>query len=299
MKLNNLSQYAIPVILIVLIAALVFYAGNLQSETKESTAKKGYLGVAVDRLSPVLKKQLKLDYGVVVTWIDEEGPADKAGILEDDIIIEVDKTPVKRPETLSRVVQKLAPETNVNIVYLRDGKKESTKATLAKAKQHCYSADDLVGFQAPLMKCFGSKSDIFIGVKIQDLNDDLASYFGVKPDQGVLVLKVMEDSPASEAGVKAGDILTKIDGEAIKTTDDVLEMLTEYDEGDEISIELLRHNAPITYKLKVEGTDMPECRMMIKKLPRHENFDIDIEKFLPKHNFDKKIIIKHETSDEI
>jgi membrane-associated protease RseP (regulator of RpoE activity) len=89
-----------------------------------------------------------------------------------------------------------------------------------------------------------------LGVQLNELTPQLAEYFGVK-DGGVLVSSVTKDSPAEKAGLKAGDVITSIDGDRVRSADDVVDELR--DKEGEISVGVLRDKKESTLKATIEG----------------------------------------------
>lgn len=66
----------------------------------------------------------------------------------------------------------------------------------------------------------------WLGVSIQDLNDDLRSYFGIKEKEGIIIVKVYKYSPAEKAGLKEGDLILSFNNQAVKTTRDLVRMVS-------------------------------------------------------------------------
>ena len=101
------------------------------------------------------------------------------------------------------------------------------------------------------MHFFGS-SRPYLGVQTQELNADLAEYFNVKEDGGALVLNVMEDTPAEKAGLKSGDVITRINDDAIEDPGDLIRAMEHRDEGDEVTVTYVRHGKTATAKATLE-----------------------------------------------
>lgn len=80
----------------------------------------------------------------------------------------------------------------------------------------------------------------FLGVQIQDLSEQLSAHFKVKNGNGVLVSEVVEDSPAKKAGLKAGDIITKVDDEDIENASDLTLTIRGYEPGTKVSVSVIR-----------------------------------------------------------
>ena len=81
----------------------------------------------------------------------------------------------------------------------------------------------------------------FLGVQIQDLSEQLSDYFKVKDGNGVLVSEVVEDSPADKAGLKAGDIITKVDDANIENAGDLTATIRDYEPDTKVSVSVVRN----------------------------------------------------------
>jgi len=235
-------------------------------------------------LTTSLKKELNAEQGVVVSCVEEDSPADDAGIMEEDVILEVDGKKVKTPATLSRVVRKIKPGTEVKIVLLRDGKQESLKVKIGKIKrQHSCS---IIKFGDPFIF---SNCSPFIGVALQELNKDLAEYFGVKYNEGALIIEIVDDSPAEKSGLKAGDVIIKVEDDDIAEPADVKELVAQFEEGDEIAIEVLRHKKKKVFKVVLEEDENSAHHININRLPKLKRLEEKIDLY---NNDFKKIETK-------
>ena len=87
-----------------------------------------------------------------------------------------------------------------------------------------------------------------IGVSTMALNKQLADYFGVADGKGVLVTSVIEDGPAAKAGVKAGDVITAIDGEAVDSSGDLSRVINRKKEGD-VTLSIIRNKSQQTIRV--------------------------------------------------
>ncbi|NQT28518.1 MAG: PDZ domain-containing protein, partial [Candidatus Omnitrophica bacterium] len=111
----------------------------------------------------------------------------------------------------------------------------------------------------------------WLGVVIDNLNDDLRNYFGVKERVGIIILKVYKDSPAEEAGLKEGDLIITFNQESVKTTRDLVRMVSASDVGNRIPLEILRGVKDMTVKVKIgkmpkEGEEIEELDEDIDKV---------------------------------
>ena len=87
-------------------------------------------------------------------------------------------------------------------------------------------------------------------MSIETLDDQLATYFGVT--EGVLVKSVVEDSAAQKAGVKAGDVITSINGRHVYDASDVTRALDRIDDNGEFTLDVMRDKKAVTLKGKIE-----------------------------------------------
>jgi serine protease Do len=90
-----------------------------------------------------------------------------------------------------------------------------------------------------------------LGVYIQDLNEDLAQSFGLKDTKGILVSKVIEDSPAAKAGLKQGDILLKADGRPVGKVNEFRNAIAMTAPGTVVHLDILRNGKPLEIKVTI------------------------------------------------
>jgi len=95
-----------------------------------------------------------------------------------------------------------------------------------------------------------------IGVTTEELTDQLADYFGVAGQGGLLITSVRENSPAAKAGLKAGDIITEVDGTRLKTAGELTRALNRKDEGG-VTLQITRDRKNRTLKVTPERTANP------------------------------------------
>ncbi|MCF7870744.1 MAG: Do family serine endopeptidase [Candidatus Omnitrophica bacterium] len=91
----------------------------------------------------------------------------------------------------------------------------------------------------------------WLGVSIQDLNQDLRNYFGIKKKEGVIIVKVYQDSPAKEAGLKEGDLILTYNQKSVKTTRDLVRMVTDSEVGQKANLVILRNGKEKNIDIKV------------------------------------------------
>ncbi len=98
-----------------------------------------------------------------------------------------------------------------------------------------------------------------LGVETRALDDALAGYFEVDEGEGVLVLSVMEDSPAEEVGIQVGDVIMEVDDAAIDSPGDLRDAVLDH-EGETVSIRIRRHGEDLTLDVELDEPERWEAR---------------------------------------
>lgn len=233
---------------LVLLLALVL-AGTASTLMAGKDSGKGYLGVSIEKMSPEDKEEFGVKFGVLVIKVTKGEAAEKAGIKKYDVIRYFNGEKMRRPGDLVEAVRDNKPGTKAKIKLVRDGKEKELTVTLGELKVKSFSFD---------WKDKGGKKFVFVsgraflGVHLQELNKDLAEYFGVKEDEGVLILKVAADTPAEKAGLKAGDVIVKFNDKKISNAGDVTEILADLKKGDKADIQIIRHKKKKTVKAELD-----------------------------------------------
>jgi len=211
---------------------------------------KGWLGVYVTYVPAELREELNLEKreGVLVREVVPYSPADEAGIEEDDIILKFGGKKIRSPFHLARLVRRSEVGERVEIEILRDGESKELEVEIGeRGGGCCYEF-----YLEPCPHGFPFPPRVYLGVKLQELNEDLAKYFGVAEDEGVLITEVERRSPAAKAGLKPGDIITKIDGERVRDPEEVWEILRNIEPEEEVPVEIIRHGERKTLRVELK-----------------------------------------------
>jgi len=205
-------------------------------QTKEAMSQSGYLGVAVDQLDQLEKEELGISYGIFVTEVIEDSPAEKYGIEVEDIIQKYDGKKIRRPRDLVRYVEATKPESKVVIAVYRDSENKEIEVVVGSKEKEDWTWHH--GGKHKMIICDDNKG--YLGVKLYELNSDLASYFHLPEDGGALVLDVMEESPAEQADIKAGDVIIALGDSSVTNPKNVRDILKDYEAGDKIICKVIR-----------------------------------------------------------
>lgn len=192
-----------------------------------------FLGVGVREVDAERSKALRLkeEYGVEVTAVEPDSPAAKAGLKVGDVVLSYNGQRVEGTQQFIRLVRETPAGRTVKLTVSRGGATQTIAATLAtrKGKAFAYGMP-MEGFKVEVPRFEMNMPDIpkammswrsaTLGVEAEALGESqLADYFGVK--EGVLVRSVLKGSAAEKAGIKAGDVLLKVDGEKVLSPRDV------------------------------------------------------------------------------
>jgi len=203
-----------------------------------------YLGIGVKDIDSESAKKLNLKEvrGVEITQVEENSPAAKAGIKEGDVVLEYNGQPVEGGEQLSRLVRETPIGRQVKIGIWRNGSMQTLSASVEPHKGTMVFAngngpfvmpdvhipEQLQGFRMPNMEMPGfgvGTTSPMLGIIGESLSSEeqLAEFFRVK--EGVLVKSVNRNSPAEKAGIKAGDVIVKVDDEKVGTSREITSAL--------------------------------------------------------------------------
>jgi membrane-associated protease RseP (regulator of RpoE activity) len=196
--------------------------------------------------------------GVGVKQVVKDSPAEKAGLRKGDVILRFDGENVTSVRKLNRLISEVAPDQTVRVSISRSGAEQELSATIAK-RTHSFARFDSGGDVAKVWKWEGPviSSDNFsfsfgnsrrLGVSTSELTKQLADFFGVPGGKGVLVTSVIEEDPAAKAGIKAGDVITSIDGEAVDSPGDISRILNSKKDG-EVTVTFIRNKTQQTVRV--------------------------------------------------
>lgn len=202
-----------------------------------------WLGVETREVTGDKAKELKLsaERGVLLGKIAADSPAAKAGLKENDVVTEINGQRVEGAAQFRRMIHEIPAGRVVQLTVWRDGRSQTISATLGKSEERrgmrlATPRPGSFAFRMPEMPEIPSfewnGGSLFmgdqprLGIDAEDLSGQLGSYFGAPEGEGVLVRDVTSGSPAEKAGVKAGDVITSIDGERIRTVGELREKLS-------------------------------------------------------------------------
>lgn len=237
-----------------IIPTLAAFGLGVMLQSNLHAGPKGWLGVQVEEMTPSMRDEYELGkrFGLLVIDVSRMSPADKAGLQEDDVILSYDGNQVETIDALVDLVRETKPEKKVKIEFVRDGEQKSTEAEIGKFRRPGRSKHRIWHNMPNFTLPFSARARL--GIKTGNLNKDLAAYFDLDKAKGALVLEVLEDSPAEEAGIKSGDVILKVENEEIPSPEELVDVLGDYKGGDKIALTVLRKGKTLELNAELEDT---------------------------------------------
>jgi serine protease Do len=212
--------FAIPIDVAMEVAEQIIATGNVA---------RGYLGVRVGEVDNDLAEALSMDkpYGALITDVEKGESGADAGLLPGDVILEFDGREIKFGSDLPHVVGRIQPKSKANAKVIRDGKTITLKFVLG----------ELPADQRTFVPAKAEVSSDPLGLKIENLSADNTK--PNDPDEGVLVIRVNNGSPAS-GKITKGDIITEVIAKgkryAIEDATSFESLVAKFSSGDKLAI---------------------------------------------------------------
>lgn len=172
--------------------------------------KRGWLGVRIQEVTPEIAEGLgmKKTRGALVSEVTPDGPADKAGIKQGDVIVEFDDKPVDEMRLLPRLVAGTDIGKKAQIKVLRQGKMLGLMVVLGeleKAEQAQDKEKEVVEESSPITPRAG-----VLGLELTEMSPTLRKKYGLAADAtGVVILSINRNSVAAEKGLRSGDVIVE------------------------------------------------------------------------------------------
>ncbi|MGH7008263.1 MAG: PDZ domain-containing protein, partial [Stellaceae bacterium] len=191
---------------------------------KYGHARRGWLGVNIQSVTDEIAESLGLDKpkGALIASVFDGGPAQKAGIQPGDVVLTFDGKAVVDMRHLPRIVAETPIDKTVKVTVWRKHKELTLDVKVGELKDNVEqaSATNKVPPPAPGTNV---KS---LGLSVADLTPELRERYQLADDSaGVVVTNIDKDGPAAEKGMRAGDVITEVAQESVKTPADVVKTI--------------------------------------------------------------------------
>jgi S1-C subfamily serine protease len=221
----------------------VAFSGDLGPDFLMYSAQ-GYLGVNLSEVDTdrIVALHLKDGHGAEVTLVDHDAPAGKSGLKIHDVILQLDGQPVENAEQLKHRLLDMPSGRTVSFLVNRDGAPLTISVQLCDREElehKAWSQHKTIREPAPPARSGFSQTfvgkpstamtgildtvmpkGLYVGAELNPVRTQLADYFGVSSGTGLLVEQVDYQSPAARAGLKAGDVVVKVESQQMTSKGD-------------------------------------------------------------------------------
>jgi serine protease Do len=238
-----------------------------------------WLGVETSEVTQQKAKDLKLpaERGAVIGKVLPDSPAAKAGLKQNDVITEINGQRVEGTAQFRRMIREIPAGREVQLTVWRDARSQTITATLGKSEARrgsgMMNGPSTFFFRVPNIPEMPEVAGLGdwnnfavmpgrsrLGISAEDLQGDFGSYFGAPDGEGVLVREVFPDSPAAKAGLKAGDVITSVGGERIRTASELREKLGSGKDAKSLSLGVLRNKSSLTLSVELPAPAQKRIR---------------------------------------
>ena len=191
---------------------------------------RGWLGVSIQPLTPELAKSfgLKEPKGVLIADVVKDSPADKAGMVSGDVLMEFDGKKVDAPQDLQKIVAVTAPGKGVPIKVWREKGEKTLEIKVGETPEDTAQLEP------------AGKSKTLLGLETRAITPEIARQLNLRTTEGVVVARVEEEGPAAEAGLQRGDVIREINRQRIRSAQDYERATQGLKSGDRVTVLLQR-----------------------------------------------------------
>ncbi len=195
--------------------------------------RRGWLGVNIQRVSDDIAENMGLERarGALIADVVADGPAQKAGLLPGDVILNFDGTVIDEMHQLSRVVALTPVGRTVAVEVLRKGARQTITVTLGRLEDGEAKPASLRAGEGTSGDTGDAAPDV-LGLDLRAISPDLRKQFSIDGDaDGIVIVGVAPDSDAARKGLKAGDVIVEVAQEAVKTPQELRARIRSLREG--------------------------------------------------------------------
>ncbi len=247
---------------LVLILSIALLASAVVAQADDGH-EKGYLGVMLQDVTPSMAKALQMgdQSGVMINEVIDDSPAEKAGFEDGDVILEFNGKTISDNGDLTKAVRGTSPGDKVEVVVLRGGKNKTIDVEVGEREEKNVffmsgDDDDFTWTMDNEMVMDFDNDRGYMGVHLDDLNEQMGEYFGVEDGGGALVTEVIEDSPADKAGLKAGDVIIRIGENEVDSSKALHKVIGDTEPEQQMAVKVMRKGK--SKDLSITLGEMPE-----------------------------------------
>ncbi|NIA29069.1 MAG: Do family serine endopeptidase [Actinobacteria bacterium] len=205
---------------------------------------RGWLGVYIQSITPELAKAMKLKTakGVIISKVQKDSPAEKAGLKEEDVILRLNGKEVHNSTELSTWISSIDPKTTITLEVLRDGKVQTVPVKLGELSP---SVQQLAS---------GKVTNSRIGLQVSNITNALAKKYSLPSGlSGIVVTGVKPNTIAADVGLQEGDVIMKVNRRTINNVDDFNKIMGKIKAGENLMFYLRRGEGNFFVAFTVPG----------------------------------------------
>jgi serine protease Do len=246
----------------------------------------GWLGVEIGEVTAEKAKDLRLAeaHGVEVIDVEPDGPAAKAGLKEHDVVTRYDGQVVEGTVQFRRLVRETPSGRNISLAISRNGSTQDISVELGdrssfyekKMKGKMRDFGKAYAFTEPNFDFHFDTPGVFgemdgrapvLGISAEDLSGQLGTYFGAPNGTGILVREVRSGTAAEKAGLKAGDVIVKVNGSPVGSLSELRQQLQLRGKSDEktVSLGILRKGSEMNLPVTIEKPKPMESTHLVRR----------------------------------
>jgi serine protease Do len=234
----------------------------------------GWLGVGIAEVTAEKARELRLpaERGVLITEVQEDSPAAKAGLKVNDVVTDFNGQRVEGAVQFTRMVRETPAGRSAQITVWRDGRSQTLTAEIGSLESMIERRVLVVPPRMPEMPrfelripemggAFMSSRTPLLGIQAEDVRGQFGEFLGAPEGEGVLVREVREDSPAAKAGMRAGDVIFEAAGKRVRTLGELRSALREKREEKSVALKVARRGQQVTLNVEIEQPKPPAERV--------------------------------------
>ena len=205
---------------------------------------RGWLGVAIQEIDDSYAKALGLDTrdGALISNVANSSPADNAGLITGDVILEFNDVSINNSSHLKNVVSSSDPGKRYKVDIIRDGRRKSIYVKLGELPNE------------PQMAFMPNDKSSTLGITVQDLNSSLRKHYNLsQDDDGVVVTEMDNDSEAYRSGIREGDIIIRIGTNNVRNSNDFKDLIRTSSRKNTVLLLVKRNDVSRFYALEIDN----------------------------------------------
>ena len=223
----------------------VSVVSNVVAQLRDNgEVSRGWLGVSIQDVDKVLAESLGLDrpQGALVVEVQPGGPAELGGLRSGDVIVNFDGKDILTSSDLPHVVGLVPPGSKARVELVREGKRKTMRIKVGSLDN-----DE----QASVAAEQGEEgTGVRLGLVVEDITEQLQTRWGISG--GVVVSEVVPNSPAADAEIRPGDVITLLAGSPVTSVENFLRIVEGLAPGKSVPVRLIRRGNPLFLGLKPE-----------------------------------------------